>query len=136
MAKPNNNVKDLIAWQKGTVLALSVYRETKDWPRHEMYGLTSQVRRAAVSVPSNIAERQGRATTREFLHHLSISYGSLMETFTQLYIASKLSYLSAKQATTMFDQIDEEARILNGLSASLRKRGTRDRHHEPLTTNH
>ncbi len=78
---------DLIAWQKVMDLVSEVYRVTKDWPREEMFGLTSQVRRSAVSIPSNIAEGQGWTGPKEFVHHLSIAHGSLCEAETQLIIA-------------------------------------------------
>ena len=71
--------RELIAWQKSMTLVKKVYALSKGFPNDERFGLTSQIRRAAVSVPSNIAEGQGRDSTREFIHHLSIAYGSLME---------------------------------------------------------
>lgn len=73
------NYQDLIVWQKAMDLVELVYAETKSFPREEIYGLTSQLRKAAVSIPSNIAEGQGRRTTADFVRHLSISYGSLRE---------------------------------------------------------
>ena len=71
--------RQLIVWQKALELVKIIYNLTNNFPKAEIYGLTSQVRRAAVSIPSNIAEGQGRDSTKEFLHHLSIAYGSLME---------------------------------------------------------
>jgi four helix bundle protein len=79
--------RELIVWQKAMKLVQSIYSLTKDFPKEEVYALTSQIRRAAVSIPSNIAEGQGRDSTKEFLHHLSIAYGSLMEVETQILIA-------------------------------------------------
>ena len=110
---------ELIAWQKAMDLVESVYKATASFPREEVYGLTSQVRRAAVSVPSNIAEGQGRKSTMEFLHHLSIAYGSLTETETQLLIAGKLAYLEQKKVDQLIEQTNEVGRLLNGLSNSL-----------------
>jgi four helix bundle protein len=110
---------ELIAWQKAMDLVESVYKATASFPREEIYGLTSQVRRAAVSVPSNIAEGQGRKSTMEFLHHLSIAYGSLTETETQLLIAGRLAYLEQKKVDHLIDQTNEVGRLLNGLSNSL-----------------
>ena len=81
--------RDLVVWQRAMELAQAVYELTGTWPREEIYGLTSQVRRAAVSVPSNIAEGQGRASTKEFLNYLSIAYGSLMECETQALLAER-----------------------------------------------
>jgi four helix bundle protein len=71
--------RDLTGWQKGMDMVELVYTTTRGWPKEELYGLTGQVRRAAVSVPSNIAEGQGRASTKEFLHHMSMARGSLLE---------------------------------------------------------
>jgi four helix bundle protein len=110
---------ELIAWQKAMDLVESVYKATASFPREEIYGLTSQVRRAAVSVPSNIAEGQGRKSTMEFLHHLSIAYGSLTETETQLLIAGRLAYLEQKKVDHLIEQTNEVGRLLNGLSNSL-----------------
>ena len=86
--------RDLIAWQKAMDLVTAIYRATAGFPRDEIYGLTSQLRRAAVSIPSNIAEGQGRQSTREFIHFLSIAYGSLNEAQTQILIAERLKYLN------------------------------------------
>ena len=85
--------QDLETWQQAMSLVVEVYRVTKLFPKEELFGLTSQLRRAAVSIPSNIAEGQGRTSTKEFLHHLSIAYGSLCEAETQILIAKKLDYL-------------------------------------------
>jgi four helix bundle protein len=120
-------VRDLIAWQKGIDLVESVYVATRTWPREELYGLTSQIRRAAVSVPSNIAEGQGRFGTNEFVHHLGIAHGSLMEVFTQVTIAERLAFMQKEQATGLVNRIEEEARIINGLVGSLRAREPRKR---------
>jgi four helix bundle protein len=111
---------DLIAWQKAMDLVEEVYRATRGFPSDERFGLTSQVRRAVVSVPSNIAEGQGRASTREFLHFLSIAYGSLLEVETQIHIAHRLGYLEAQQKAVIMTTASEIGRILNGLSASLK----------------
>lgn len=75
--------RELIVWQKAMNLAEEVYRVSRSFPREEIYGLTSQLRRAAVSIPSNVAEGQGRRTTADFLRHLSIAYGSLLELETR-----------------------------------------------------
>src|SRR5579883_1069032 len=99
--------RDLIAWRKAFDLVQAIYRATKGFPKEEIYGLTSQLRRAAVSVPSNIAEGQGRNSTREFLHHLSMAYGSLMEAETQLLIAETLDYLSPQETNSLLCQTAE-----------------------------
>jgi four helix bundle protein len=82
--------RELIVWQKAMNLVEAVYRMTDEFPKKEIYGLASQIQRAAVSVPSNIAEGQGRSSTREFLHFLSMAQGSLMEVETQITIAERL----------------------------------------------
>ena len=88
-------------------------------PREEIYALTSQVRRAAVSIPSNIAEGQGRRTTSDFLRHLSIAYGSLREVETQILIAIRLRYLTQKNTEEVMKLAGEVGRLLNGLMNSL-----------------
>lgn len=84
---PVQSYRDLIVWQKAMDLVKLVYDLTDKFPKEELFGLTIQIRKAVVSVPSNIAEGQGRSSTKEFLRHLSIAYGSLMETETQNLIA-------------------------------------------------
>ncbi len=86
-----------------------------------MFGLTSQLKRAVISIPSNIAEGQGRDSSKEFLYHLSVAYGSLMETETQIQIAVNLSFLDKSRADKLLEQCGEVGRMLNGLSRSLRK---------------
>jgi four helix bundle protein len=113
------NYTDLIAWQKSMDLAQELYRATARFPKEEMYGLTSQLRRAAVSVPSNIAEGQGRRTTGAFLQHLSIAHGSLRETETQMLLAARLGYLSDKAAASLMKQAGEVGRLITGLANSL-----------------
>lgn len=112
--------RQLIAWQKAMELVTQIYNLTNDFPKTEIYGLTSQIRRAAVSIPSNIAEGQGRDSTKEFLHHLSIAYGSLMELETQLLIAESLTYLPAETAKFTLEKTAETGRLINGLSRSLK----------------
>lgn len=112
----------LIAWQKAMELVKRIYELTKDFPREEIYGLTGQIRRAAVSIPSNIAEGQGRDSTKEFLHHLSIAYGSLMETETQILIAVNLDYLKANESNSILEKTAEAGRLINGLSRSLKQK--------------
>jgi four helix bundle protein len=114
--------RQLIAWQKARLLVKRVYELSNDFPREELYGLTSQVRRAAVSVPSNIAEGQGRDSTREFLLHLSIAYGSLMEVETQILLAEDLGYLDSRVVMNFMERSAETGRILNGLMESLRRK--------------
>jgi four helix bundle protein len=112
--------KDLIAWQKAVDLAVAIYGVTKSFPREETFGLASQLRRAAVSIPSNIAEGHSRNSTREFTHFLAIALGSLNEAETQLLIAQKLGYLKADTIDILFQQSTEMSKILHGLTASLK----------------
>lgn len=118
--KAVRSYRDLLAWQKAMDLVEMVYNITRDWPKDEIYGLTSQIRRAVVSIPSNIAEGQGRASTREFLHHLSIAYGSLCEIETQLLVAQRLGYIQGAITERLLANAAEVGRVLNGLSRSLR----------------
>jgi len=113
---------ELIAWQKSIDLVADVYRFTRQFPKEEIYGLTSQIRRAAVSVPSNIAEGQGRISTGEFRQFLGHARGSLAEVETQIHIAKKLNYLSPAEASRLLSSCDEVGRILNGLLAALTRR--------------
>jgi four helix bundle protein len=96
--------RDLIAWRKAMELVTEVYRVTRAFPREELYGLTNQLRRAAVSVPSNIAEGQARFSRKEFHHFLSHARGSLVEIETQLAIAQNLSYLNPQQTQPLLDK--------------------------------
>ena len=111
--------RDLIVWQKAMDLVEDVYRASKSFPKEETYALTSQIRRAAVSVPSNIAEGQGRRTTSDFLRHLSIAYGSLCEVETQILIAVRLRYLTERNVERVLLGAGEVGRLLNGLMNSL-----------------
>ena len=109
--------RQLIVWQKAMTLVTDIYRATQSFPGDERFGLTSQLRRAAVSVPSNIAEGQGRLTLGEFRQFLGHAKGSLCEVETQLLIAQNLGYLPAPRL--LLDNLSEVARLLNGLLNSL-----------------
>ena len=113
--------QELETWQVGMKLVSEVYRVTKEFPKEELYGLTNQLRRAVVSVPSNIAEGQGRDSTKEFLHHLSIARGSLYETETQLLIAKQLEYIQQSDADSVAAVIASVGRLINALARSLQK---------------
>lgn len=116
----SHSYKDLIVWQKARALAGEIYRATESFPRHEIYGLTSQLRRASVSIASNIAEGQGRLTKGEFQHFLGQSRGSLLELETQLTIALDLNYLDSDRVAGLECKTTEVRRLLNGLIDSLR----------------
>jgi four helix bundle protein len=119
--------RDLLAWQRAMELVELVYATSRNWPRVETYGLASQVRRAAVSVPSNIAEGHGRATRGEYQHHIGIAYGSLMEVETQILLALRLGYIASADTDRLMTAIANTGRLLNGLSSALsRKKLTPD----------
>jgi len=107
--------RDLIAWKKAKELALAIYVCTRDFPKAEMYGLTAQMRRSAVSVPSNIAEGKGRYSQRELVQFLHHARGSLLELETQLEIASELGYVDPPTFKRVAGTAAELGRVLNGL---------------------
>src|SRR5947209_1338920 len=111
--------QDPIAWQKAMAFAEQIYAATRGFPKDELYGLTSQLRRAAISIPSNVAEGQGRLTRGEFKQFLGHARGSLLETETQLLMAGRLCYLSQKQIGDLLNLTAELGRVLNGLIASI-----------------
>ena len=111
------NYEELVAWQKAMLLAKMVYGIQKQFPKEEVYGLGDQIRRAVVSVPSNIAEGFGRETDKEFKHFLSIARGSLYETTTQLELAESLGFL--RMPSELVDLFSEVAKLINGLSRYL-----------------
>lgn len=113
------NFKDLIAWQKAMELAVAVYETTRTFPSDERFALTSQLRRAAVSIPSNIAEGQGRGAGKEFRNFLRIANGSRQEVETQLDLARRLGFISAEAEAILVDRIHELGRIIRGLAASI-----------------
>jgi len=114
--------RDLIVWQEAMGLAEDAYRATHAFPKHELYGLTSQIRRAVVSVASNIAEGQSRDTTRDFLKFLSISLGSLAEFETQMLLANRLGYVSDEVLTQIEQRFVRLGRQLRSLQSKLRRR--------------
>ena len=114
--------RELVAWQKAMDLVEAVYRSTACFPKEEIYGLTSQVRRSAVSIPSNVAEGQGRASTRDFLNFLSIAAGSLCEMETQLLLAQRLHYLPSTAVADLLDHSAEVGRLLHGLRRALMRK--------------
>ncbi len=111
--------QELIVWQKAIELVMEVYRFTAGFPDSEKFGLVAQLRRAAVSIPSNIAEGQGRSTTGEFKQFPGHARGSLFETATQVLIAKNLGFGDAKGVERLQSLIDEVGRLLNGLIGSL-----------------
>ena len=120
MSDAINTFRDLIAWRKAKELAVNVYRITSGFPTDELYGLTSQIRRASVSVAANIAEGYARGTTSEFLRFLRIARGSIAEVDTLVEIATELRLIAPDDG--VIDQIAEADRVLQGLIASLERR--------------
>lgn len=114
--------RDLKVWRISLDLTETLYRVTGDWPKHEQYGLVSQVRRAAVSVPANIAEGAGRRTPGEFAHFIGIARGSLAELETLLIIAHRLEYVDEAVHRALFDDLLELGRMTTGLLRSLQER--------------
>ena len=112
--------RDLIVWQKAIELVVEVYRATRAFPNSELYGLTSQVQRASVSIPSNIAEGQALNRTNAYRRHLAIASGSLAELETQLEISNRLGFLSADDRQ-LIDRANEIGRMLSALRRSIRK---------------
>jgi four helix bundle protein len=119
------NYKELKVWQKAYDLCLDVYRITKGFPKDELYGLTSQMRRSAVSVPSNIAEGYGRKTTPEYIHSLYIAYGSNCELETQLLLSGDLGYLNDADRKRVISGIGEIERMLQALIKRLKEKISR-----------
>lgn len=111
--------RDLLVWQKAMDMVTDTYKVAERFPKSEVFGLASQLKRAIISVPSNIAEGQGRNSSKEFAYHLSVAYGSLMEAETQIQIAANLDYVDQNVADGLFQKTAEIGRMLNGLSRSI-----------------
>jgi four helix bundle protein len=112
--------RDLVAWQKSMTLVKEVYNLTKAFPKEEQFGLTSQLKRAVISVPSNIAEGSSKKSTADFIRFLNISYGSLAEVGTQIEIAEMLNFINKQEE--IYKLIDEVEKIISGLINSLAKK--------------
>lgn len=115
----DGNYKNLIVWQKSIVLVKQIYLLTQNFPSEEKFGLTSQMRRAVVSVPSNIAEGQARRTTGDYVRFVSIAEGSLAELETQLIISVELNFCQKNETKDCFDLTTEIRKMLNALRRSL-----------------
>ena len=114
-----NNYRELFVWKRSMELVVEAYKLTKYLPKEETYALSDQIRRAAVSVPSNIAEGNGRASTKDYARFLSMARGSKYELETQLLICVKLSYLTEEQISKAMSLSEEIGRMLNALIAKL-----------------
>jgi four helix bundle protein len=114
-----NSYKDLTVYQKAISLSVDIYKQTDSFPKNELYGLTSQIRRCAVSIPSNIAEGQRRGHKNEYIQFLRIAYGSGAELETQLLIANKIGYLKDRVYEILIIQLEEIMKMLNKLISVL-----------------
>jgi four helix bundle protein len=114
--------KELEVWQLGMDLAQLCYSETKTFPKSELFGMTSQIRRAAAAIPANIAEGQGRDYTKEFLHFISIARGSLMELETHLVLSERIGILQKDRLACLLALTDRISRMLSGLRKALERR--------------
>jgi four helix bundle protein len=114
--------RDLIVWARAMDLVVDCYRLSGRLPQTEIYGLTSQIRRAAISIPANIAEGHGRKTLGEYIQHLSIANGSLKELETHLIIAGRLNYAGESDISPMLEACEEIGRMLAGLIQKLRQK--------------
>jgi four helix bundle protein len=123
--------RELIAWQRSMELVTEIYRVTETFPRNEIYGLTAQLRRAAVSIASNIAEGQARHSHREFMHFLSTSRGSSAEVQTQLLIAKNLSYIDTDKTENLVEHTSNVCRLINALYSSIERRTNNEERRTP-----
>ena len=114
--------RDLIVWQKAMDLVVVCYDVTKEFPTNETYGLTSQLKRAVVSIPANIAEGHGRHGLGEYIHFLGIAQGSLRETETHLLIAKRLNFISSDKLRRALSLSTEISKMISGLTRSLRNK--------------
>lgn len=119
-----NSHKDLVVWKKGIELCKMVYKVTEDFPKSEIYGITSQMRRSVVSIPSNIAEGRSRNTTKDFLHFLSISLGSASELETQIEIARELSFITQQKYIDLNSHLVEVSKMIVGLMKKLNQKSS------------
>ena len=116
------NYRELIVWQKSYQLCIQIYKITKDFPKEEKFGLTSQIRRAAVSVPSNIAEGYERRTTPDYIRALYVAYGSHCELETQILLSGDLGYIKVEDMKKLREDIGEVERMLKALIKSLERK--------------
>jgi four helix bundle protein len=114
--------RELRAWQLGMDLTEQVYLLTKSFPQSEIYGLTSQIRRSAVSIPSNLAEGHGRTSTKEFLQFIAISCGSICELETQILLSHRLKYIETDDFDKILPLLIETSKTIRGLQKALRQR--------------
>jgi four helix bundle protein len=118
----HTSYRDLDVWQKAMDVVVECYKITKTFPKNETYGLSSQLQRAAVSIPANIAEGRERQHKKEFIQHISIEYASLAELETHIQITERLNFFDKKRANQLLDKTSELGRMLNGLRNALAKK--------------
>lgn len=118
--------RNLKVWQKAHESALDIYKITTGFPQHETYGLISQIRRSAVSVPANIAEGNARNSTKQYINFLSIARGSLSETMYYLILAYDLKYINKQEYEILYDKYNEVARIMNAMISTLKQKELND----------
>jgi four helix bundle protein len=121
MNKEVRSYRDLVAWKKAIELVTEIYRLTEGFPKGELFGLMSQIRRAAVSIPSNIAEGHARTSRKEFQYFLSNARGSMAELETQIIISHNLGFINEPDLICFLEQVAEVGRIINGLLTALKK---------------
>jgi four helix bundle protein len=114
-----SSFRDLRVWQQAMKLTIGIYQSTAGFPKHELYGLSQQIRRASVSVPSNIAEGKGHRSNKEFVHFLHHARGSLWELQTQMILAEQLRYVSKQEGGVLLAAAENVSRALNGLITSM-----------------
>ena len=119
---PVHSYQDLVVWQKAMTLAAVCYRKTRSFPRSEVFGLTAQIRRAAASIPANIAEGYGREHTGSYIHHLRISQGSLKELETHVLLAQTVELMDSEDAQQVLDASEEVGKLLRSLIRALQDR--------------
>lgn len=117
-----SDYRKLLIWQKSIAITTNIYNSTKQFPKEEIFGLTSQIRRCAVSIPSNIAEGFGRDSNKEFLRFLNISIGSLFEMQTQLEISKNIKYLNEEEFNTLYEDSREIERMLVSFINKVKER--------------
>jgi four helix bundle protein len=118
--------RELRAWQLGMELAEHVYLLTDSFPKSETYGMTSQIRRSAISIPSNLAEGHGRTSSKEFLHFIAIAYGSICELETQILLSHRLKYINIPDSETVLALLIETSKTIRGLQKAIKERIEKD----------
>jgi four helix bundle protein len=117
-----DSYRELKVWQKSMDIAERIFCLTQDFPKQQQYGLASQIQRAAVSIPANVAEGHGRSTTREYLRFLSIARGSLAELETELLLAKRIGFVDPLETAAVLEELDEISRMLRGLQNAIKRK--------------